>query len=281
MKTLIHETPEAKAVELKLLLEGLFLRYGYDFRQYAEQSMRRRVDQIKMKLGYHCTLDLLRDLLHDPSLFNDTLPQFTVGTTEMFRDPEFFRSLRERVIPALRTFPMLNVWIAGTSTGEELYSLLILLQEEGLLERSVVFATDINRAALQTAQAGIYPAELLSKYEANYRDAGGKAKLGEYFTKAYDHFKFDSALKTNVVFSEHNLAVDSDFTEAHLILCRNVLIYFDRGLQDRALRLFSASLGMGGYLALGSKESLRFSSIATEFETLDDRWKIYRKRTLQ
>jgi chemotaxis protein methyltransferase CheR len=268
---------ENEPIERELLLRGIQLKYGYDFTHYAQNSLRRRIDAVTGDLKLKNTIELLDLVLHDRRAFEDVLPKLTIGVSEMFRDPAFFKSLRENVIPLLRTFPRVTIWCAGCSTGEEVFSLAILLAEEGLLERSTIFATDINPRALLKAREGIYPADQMKESTRNYLAAGGRAVFNAYFTADYGLAKMDPALVKNVVFVEHNLATDGVFAECQLILCRNVLIYFDRVLQDRVLELFLGSLHAGGFLGLGSKEGLRGSSYANKFDVVDPRWKLYRR----
>lgn len=268
------------SIEARLFLEGLRLKYGYDFRNYAESSMIRRVKAVLRRLNVSDPISLLRIVLDDPSVLRSVLTELTVTTSEIFRDPEFFKALRENVVPVLRTFPNINIWVAGSSTGEEVISLCILLQEEDLLSRSVLFATDINPGALQKAQDGIYDIETIKKGTKNYQLSGGKEAFGRYYTADYGLVKMDSDLTRNVVFTEHNLVTDHVFTECHLVLCRNVLIYFNAQLQDRVFNLFSDSLRYGGFLGLGSKESLRFSTVSDRFNVVNKDWKIYRKTHL-
>ncbi len=263
--------------EVKLLLEGIRLRYGYDFRQYAEASMTRRVESIARSFAATDLLALLRRILDDRSFFLEVLPYLTVTTSEMFRDPLFFKALREDVIPVLRTYPTFNIWSAGCSTGEEIFSLSILLREEGLSDRATIYATDINPRAIHSAQDGIYQVETIKTSIRNYQEAGGKESFSDYYTADYGLAKMNSDLLSNVVFAEHNLVTDQVFAECHLVLCRNVLIYFNKELQSRVLKLFEDSLRHRGYLCLGSKESLKFSGSAGAFETIDEKWRIYRK----
>lgn len=264
-------------IELPLLLEALYRKYHYDFRGYALASLKRRLGQA---LGrFECrTLSQLQDrVLHEPALFPVLLDFLTVQVSDMFRDPGYFRALRERVVPLLRTYPSLKVWVAGCSTGEEVYSLAILLQEEGLLERSIIYATDINASALERAQAGIYDASRMGAFTESHRKSGARTSLSDYYTAAYGKAVFDKALKTNVVFADHSLSTDSAFSEVQLISCRNVLIYFDRELQDRVLGLFRESLCRKGFLGLGAKESLRFSAQAYAFSEFAPEERIFRK----
>lgn len=264
-------------IELPLLLEAVYRKYHYDFRGYAAASLKRRLTQAMERFGCR-TLSQLQDrLLHEPALFPALLDFLTVQVSEMFRDPPYFRALREKVVPLLRTYPSLKIWVAGCSTGEEVYSLAILLQEEGLLDRSLIYATDINAGALERAQAGIYDATRISGFTDNHRKSGARSSLSDYYTAAYGKAVFDKSLKTNIVFADHSLSTDSAFSEVQLVSCRNVLIYFDRQLQDRVLGLFRESLCRKGFLGLGAKESLRFSSHSYAFSDFVAADKIFQK----
>jgi chemotaxis protein methyltransferase CheR len=264
-------------IELPLLLEAVYRKYHYDFRGYAAASLKRRLTQAMERLGCR-TLSQLQDrLLHESGLFPELLDFLTVQVSEMFRDPPYFRALREKVVPLLRTYPSLKIWVAGCSTGEEVYSLAILLQEEGLLGRSLIYATDINGNALERAQAGIYDAARIAGFTANHRNSGARTSLSDYYTAAYGKAVFNKSLKTNIVFADHSLSTDSAFSEVQLISCRNVLIYFDRQLQDRVLGLFRESLCRKGFLGLGAKESLRFSSHSYAFSDFVASERIFRK----
>lgn len=269
---------EKADVDFQLLLDSISMKYGYDFQGYARASMRRRMDAILLRFQLADYTALMARLIREDEFFRAILPFLTVTTTEMFRDPVFFRSLREKVLPELRTFPSLNIWVAGSSHGQEAYSLAIMLHEEGLLDRSVIFATDINPAALKSAREGIFPIESLQLYTKNYLESGGTAAFSDYYTADYGFARMATFLKDNMVFSEHNLGTDGVFTECQLILCRNVLIYFDKNLQNKVLKLFRNSLRFRGFLALGSKENLRFSDQATAFDVVDAKNKIYLKR---
>ncbi|WP_413294888.1 CheR family methyltransferase [Bdellovibrio sp. HCB185ZH] len=264
-------------VQRHLLLEGIFLKYGFDFRKYTEASVTRRIDVILAKHNIATEADLLARLLNDEDFFRKIMPLFTVNTSEMFRDPSFFKALRAQVIPVLRTYPNLNIWIAGCSTGEEVYSLQILLHEEGLLERSTIYATDINPVALKKAQDGVYDLEGIRVFTKNYVESGGNKSPSDYYTVHYNRARMIPELRERVVFSEHNMATGEGFVEAHLILCRNVLIYFNRELQERVFKLFYESLASRAFLGLGSKESIRFSACADGFDELNKEDKIYQK----
>lgn len=268
-----------EALEIQLLLEALYQRYHYDFRNYAQASIKRRLRQAREQLGF-ATYSALQDgLLHDPALLPRLLGYLTIQVSEMFRDPSYFRSLREKVLPHLRTYPSLKVWVAGCSEGEELYSLVILFREEGLEERTLFYATDISQNALDRASAGIYGLDRMQLFTENHRKSGGKSSLSDYYTAAYGRASFDRSLRQRVVFSDHSLVTDAVFAEMHLISCRNVMIYFDRALQDRAVGLFRDSLARKGFLGLGAKESLRFSHHSGAFLDFVREEKIYQRRT--
>jgi len=265
-------------LEIQLLLEALFQRYHYDFRHYARASIKRRLVQARDQLGFP-TISALQDrVLHDPAMLPRLLDYLTVQVSEMFRDPSYFRALREKVLPHLRTYPSLKIWIAGCSNGEEVYSLAILFREEGLYDRTIFYATDINPEALAAAEAGVYSLDRIRKFTENHQKSGGKSSLSDYYTAAYGRAAFDKSLRENVVFSDHSLVTDAVFGEMHLISCRNVMIYFDRPLQDRAIGLFRESLARKGFLGLGSKESLRFSAHAAAFSDFVPEEKIYQRR---
>jgi chemotaxis protein methyltransferase CheR len=265
-------------IEIQLLIEGLYRRYHYDFRNYAQASIKRRLKQAREQLGFETFSALQERLLHDPTMLPRMLGYLTVQVSEMFRDPSCFRAIREKVVPHLRTYPSLKIWVAGCSEGEELYSLVILFREEGLEQRTLFYATDINQEALAKAAAGIYSLDQMQLFTENHRKSGGKSSLSDYYSAAYGRASFDKSLRQRVVFSDHSLVTDAVFGEMHLILCRNVLIYFDRTLQDRAIGLFKDSLARKGFLGLGAKESLRFSDHAGSFTDFVREEKIYQKR---
>ncbi|WKZ86466.1 protein-glutamate O-methyltransferase CheR [Ralstonia pickettii] len=266
------------ALELELLLEAIYHKYQHDFRHYSRASLRRRLKQALQDLGVENLSLLQSKVLRDPSQFNALFKYLTVQVSEMFRDPSYYRALREEVVPVLRTYPSLKVWVPGCSTGEELWSLAILFAEEGLSDRTLFYATDINAEALATARAGIYDVERLNGYSAQYLAAGGKHSLSHYFHVAYGAAKFDATLIGQSMFADHSLATDGVFSEVHMVSCRNVLIYFDRPLQDRAIGLFKDSLVWHGFLGLGSKESLQFNLHADAFETINSKDRLYRRR---
>ena len=231
--------------------------------------MNRRLNNVLISTKQKRLIDVLKICLDDPKQMEMIVANLTIGTTEFFRDPDFYKNLREKVIPVLKTYPSIKVWCAGCSTGEEPISLAIMLHEEGLLDRSVIFATDINPVALKQGERGIYPTRSLEKFAKNYNSSGGKNEPSNYYTSEYGYVLFNKELRKNIVFTTHNLATDSTFIEAHLILCRNVLIYFNRDLQNRALTLFRNSLARKSFLGIGSKEALRFTSVKDDFQTVD------------
>lgn len=264
-------------LELELLVQAIYLRYQYDFRSYSRSSLRRRLGRALDQLGYATLSQLQERLLREPALFPRLLDYLTVPTTEMFRDPDYFLALRQHVVPYLRTYPSLKLWVAGCSTGEEVYSLAIVLQEEGLLEKTVLYATDINPRSIETARQGIYSTEAVRKASVAYQASGGHASLSDYYRAAYDSVRFDPALTRNIVFADHNLATDAVFAEVHFVSCRNVLIYFDKNLQDRAFGLFHKSLARGCFLGLGSRETIHFSTYKNAFEVVCRDERIFRK----
>jgi chemotaxis protein methyltransferase CheR len=264
-------------LEIDLLLEGLFRHYGYDFRQYARSSLRRRL----WRRVYAESLDSLSGLqervLHDPAAMDRLLLDLSVNVTSMFRDPTFYAAFRAQVVPMLRTYPFVRIWNAGCSSGEETYSLAIVLLEEGLYDRTRIYATDINEGVLDLARAGSFPADKLGEFEENYRESGGRADFGEYHVVVGDRVRFRRSLRENIVFAQHNLASDRSFNEFHVVVCRNVLIYFAAPLQDRVHELFHESLIRFGVLCLGHKETVRFTSFEERYDELNGRERIYRK----
>jgi chemotaxis protein methyltransferase CheR len=252
-------------IELQLLIDAIYRKYHYDFRGYALASLKRRLTMASGRFGCDTLSQLQHRVLHEPATFPALLNYLTVPVSEMFRDPEYFRALRETVVPFLRTYPSLKIWVAGCSTGEEVYSLAILLREEQLLERTLIYATDINAHSLQQAAAGVYDAERIPAFTESHRKSGARSSLSDYYTAAYGRAMFDKAFRQHIVFADHSLATDSVFAEMQLISCRNVLIYFNRELQDRAIGLFRDALCRNGFLGIGSKESLRFCAHARGF----------------
>ena len=269
--------PELERIEIELLLEGVFRHYGFDFRSYAYASIRRRLWKRIEAEGLETVSALQARVLHDPPMMERLLLDLSINVTAMFRDPGFYLAFRQHVVPILRTYPFIRIWHAGCATGEEVYSMAILLHEEGLYERCRIYATDINEVVLQKAKEGIFPLDRMQEYTENYIAAGGKRAFSDYYLAKYGGALFDDSLRKNVVFSLHNLVTDRSFAEFNVILCRNVLIYFDKSLQARVHSLFYDSLAMFGVLALGSKETLRFSPHEDAYDQLNGPEKIYRK----
>ena len=265
-------------IEQRLLIDAIYHRYHYDFRGYAPASLKRRL--AAALLHFDCkTLSQLQDrVLHESAVFPALLEYLTVQVSDMFRDPGYFQSLRTEVVPLLRTYPSLKVWVAGCSAGEEVYSLAILLHEEGLLDRTLIYGTDINPHALRAAESGIFDMARVAAFTENHARSGARSSLSDYYTARYGRVVFDKSLREHMVFSDHSLATDSVFAEMHLVSCRNVLIYFERDLQNRALGLFREALCHRGFLGLGSKESLRFSDQSEAFEDFVVEDRIYRKK---
>jgi chemotaxis protein methyltransferase CheR len=264
-------------IEIRLLLEALYCQYHYDFRNYAMASIKRHLKRAREKMGVATFSALQENLLHDPTSLPKLLGYLTVQVSDMFRDPSYFRAIREKVAPHLRTYPSLKVWVAGCGRGEELYSLVILFREEGLEQRTLFYATDINQDALREAESGVFALDRMQLFTENHRNSGGKSSLSDYYSAAYGRVFLDRSLRQQVVFSDHSLVTDAAFAETHLISCRNVLIYFNRTAQDRALGLFKESLTRRGFLGLGAKESLRFSEHEASFTDFVREQKIYQK----
>jgi chemotaxis protein methyltransferase CheR len=269
---------EIEKIEIDLFLDAIYRRYGYDFTHYAKASVRRRVRNFLQKTGCTRVSEMIPELLYNESFFANLVFDFSVTVTEMFRDPEFFLSVRDVIFPYLRTYPFIKIWHAGCATGEEVYSVAILLTEAGLYDRSTIFATDFNDPALKKAKEGIYPIKNVKNFTASYQKAGGNSSFAKYYHAEYDSVMMDKSLKQRITFANHNLATDSVFGEMHLILCRNVLIYFDRELQNRVLSLFRDSLIHKGFLCLGTKESLQFSDVCDDFKLIDAKNKVYQKK---
>lgn len=271
-------TDKTDYLELQLLLEAIYRRYHYDFRDYSLASLQRRLGLAKDR--FQCkTFSQLQDrVLHDPAVLPAMLSYLTVQVSDLFRDPAYFRALREEVVPHLRTYPSLKVWVAGCGDGEEIYSLAILFREEGLESRTLFYGTDINPAALKRAETGRYDLARISQFTKNHQLSGGKSSLSNYYSAAYDAAIFDRSLRRRIVFSDHSLVSDAVFAEVQLISCRNVLIYFNKELQDRAIGLFKDSLSRKGFLGLGAKESLRFSAHSDAFTEFVREQRIYQRR---
>lgn len=259
------------------MIQAILMKYQYDFSHYSRSSLKRRLKTCLDQFQLNSLCELQTRVLEDAKFFSTLLNYLTVNTTSLFRDPEYYLALRKEVIPVLKTYPSLKLWIAGCSTGEEVYSFAIMLREEGLLSKTIIYATDINPANLERAKRGIFDNEEVQKASLAYQKSGGKTSLADYYRSAYGASQFDPSLIKNVLFSDHSLATDSVFAEVHMVSCRNVLIYFNRELQDRALGLFHDSLVPQGFLGLGSKESLQFSNYKSSFKVVDGPMRIYQK----
>lgn len=274
----VSASMEAEDIEAALFLEAVKMKYGYDFSGYSQAHIKRRIKNRLGKSGCQSILELAHHVIEDAALFGDVLSDFSINVTAMFRDPAFFKYLRNHVIPVLESYPQINIWHAGCSSGEEVYSMAILLKECGLYDRCQIYATDFNCNILSKAKDGIYSLEEIREYTQNYNLAGGTRSFSEYYLAKYDHAILELDLKRKIVFAEHNLVADGSFGEMNLIICRNVLIYFKKPLQNRVNRLFLDSLSKGGYLCLGPKETLAYSDVAADFESVSEEFKVYRKR---
>jgi chemotaxis protein methyltransferase CheR len=276
MTNLTKET-QLEDIEIRLLLDGIFTYYGLDFRDYAPSSLKRRIREAMRNENVGTISGFQEKVLHNSSCMERFLRILSINVTSMFRDPSFYLTFRTKVVPMLRTYPFLRIWHAGCASGEEVYSMAILLSEEGLYSRCRIYATDINKDALKTAQDGIFPLASMKEFTNNYIKAGGKTFFSNYYTAHYDNVIFNPTLKENIVFSEHNLATDGSFNEFHVILCRNVMIYFNKQLQSRVHKLIHNSLNMFGILGIGNKETIKFTSVEDSYEELDERDRLYRK----
>ena len=268
---------ETETLELQLLLEGIYRQYGFDFREYAPASLKRRVWRRVQAERAGTIAGLLALVLHDADVMERLLLDLSINVTSMFRDPTFYAAFRTQVVPVLRTYPFTRIWIAGCSTGEEVYSLAILLHEEDVYDRTRIYATDINETVLERAREGVFPLEKMKEYTENYIRAGGKRSFSEYYLAKYEGALFHRTLTENIVWAPHNLVQDRSFNTFNVILCRNVMIYFDRALQTRVHQLFYDSLERFGILALGHKESIRFTGLESAYEELDVHERLYRK----
>ncbi|WP_245999683.1 CheR family methyltransferase [Paraflavitalea soli] len=268
---------EIQDKEMDILLQNVLERYGYDFNDYSKASLKRRINRLYALDKFTSFEQFRRQIQTDSTYFRRFVEEITVNVTEMFRDPSFYKAIREEVLPVLATHPFIRIWHAGCSTGEEVYSMAILLQEAGLLKKSLLYATDINPGVLERLRKGIFPLRFIKQYSENYIQSGGKQDFSQYYTAKYDWAKFDEKLAAKMVVATHNLVSDSSFNEFQLIFCRNVLIYFDRNLQNNALQLFDDSLDSLGFLALGAKENLKYAPIFRKYKQLDNKERIWRK----
>lgn len=260
------------------LLNEVVEKSGYDFTSYATASVKRRINRLFIIDHFNSFHEFRNRIIEDENYFSRFVQEITVNVTEMFRDPSFYKTLREEVLPVLATYPFIRIWHAGCSTGEEVYSMAILLKETGIMHKSLLYATDINPGVLDHLTKGIYPLRLLKQFSENYILSGGKEDFSSYYTAKYDHAKFNDDLRRKMIVSTHNLVSDSSFNEFQLIICRNVLIYFNKSLQDKVLKLFDSSLEPRGFLALGSKEHIRFADIGNKYIQLEPKEKIWKKR---
>jgi chemotaxis protein methyltransferase CheR len=268
---------DLEGIEIKLLTEGIYQHYGFDFRDYSLPSLKRRIWKRVYAEGLSTVSGLQEKVLHDPGCMERLLLDLSINTTAMFRDPSFYLAFRQKVVPVLRTYPFVRIWHAGCSTGEEVYSMAMLLYEEGLYDRCRIYATDINEAVLQRAKEGIFPISSMKENTSNYIAAGGTGTFSEYYVAKYDYAIFRPSLRENVVFAQHNLVTDASFNQFNVIFCRNVLIYFNNTLQDRVQKLFLDSLETFGILGLGKKETLRYSSVIDNYEVIDEEERLYRR----
>ena len=272
------ENTNETQLHIATILEALHQEYGYDFRQYSAAHIKRRIMNRMVLSGLANISEMQSKVLNDKMFASKLLQDLSITVTEMFRDPGFYKSLRENVIPILKTYPFIKIWHAGCATGEEAYSMAILMQEEGLFNRTTIYATDFNQFALNKAKQGIFSNELMKEYTANYQLSGGKESFSSYYTSQYDNAIINQSLKQNIVWANHNLVTDSVFAEVHLVLCRNVLIYFEKDLQNKVHGLFYNSLVNGGILCLGSKEGLKYTNLSEEYIQLDSKQRIFKKK---
>ncbi len=273
---MIKNNSDIEKLEIDLLLKAISQRYGYDFHHYATASLKRRIQHCLTNAKLNHISEMIPKLLYDEKFFNKFLLDMSITVTDMFRDPEFYTSVKEKVIPVLKTYPFIKIWHAGCATGEEVYSMAVLLKEADCLDRTQIYATDFNRHALKIARDGIYPEKLLQQYTSNYNKMGGQASFSDYYHSKYKSAIINDFLKKRILFSHHNLVTDGVFGEMNMIVCRNVMIYFDAELQDRVLTLFRDSLCHLGFLCLGTKESIRHSTCEDEFDLISRKEKIYR-----
>lgn len=271
------ETKTVSDNEMELLISDILSIYGYDFTDYSKASLKRRLNRIYTLDKFPSFAEFRYRIKNDAAYFSRFVEEITVNVTEMFRDPSFYKTLKDEVLPILATKPFIRIWHAGCSTGEEVYSMAIMLEEANLLQKSLLYATDLNPSVLERLKKGIFPLSQMKQYSENYILSGGRKEFSKYYTAKYDLAKFDENLKKKMIVSTHNLVSDRSFNEFQLILCRNVLIYFDKPLQDKALTLFDESLENLGFLALGAKENLKFSPVARKYKQMANKEKIWRK----
>jgi len=278
MKKKQEELLENQDIEIRLLIEAIFQKYGYDFRNYSQAHIKRRIINRFNISGLKTISEMIHEVLNNPKFVEILLMDLSITVTEMFRDPSFYKTIREEVIPILQPHPFIKIWHAGCSSGEEVYSMAIILNEEGLYNKTQIYATDFNPVIIRQAKEGNYPMSRMKEFTINYQKAGGKHSFADYYSAHYDSAKLSDSLKKNIVFATHNLVTDSVFAEVNMVICRNVLIYFDRLLQDKVIQLFAESLAGGGILCLGSKENLQFSELYDQFSPLVESERIYMKK---
>jgi chemotaxis protein methyltransferase CheR len=276
-----QDNADIQDIEINLLLQAVYLKYGYDFSNYSKTHLKRRIINRLLLSGINTISEMQNKILWDKEFYMVFLQDLSINITEMFRDPEFYLKFRKKIVPELSTYAHIKIWHAGCSTGEEVYSLAIILKEENILHKTQIYATDFNKRVLESAKQGIYSKKDMELYSRNYTESGGKGQLSDYYTSKYGSVLFDKSLAKNIVFADHNLVTDGVFAEVQLVFCRNVFIYFDKTLQNRVLGLFTNSLTKRGILCLGTKESLRFSDYENNFEVLDKKNKIYKKAQIQ
>lgn len=274
------EVIENQNIEIRLLLEAIFQKFGYDFRNYSMAHLKRRISRRQTLDGFDSISEMIHKVIYDADFFDRLLLDLSINVTEMFRDPTFFKAIRKQVVTFLRTYPFIKVWVAGCSSGEEVYSLAILLQEEGIYDRAQIYATDFNQVVLEKAKKGIYSVDRIKSYTENYQKSGGQRSFADYYSAGYDSVLMAPSLRERVVFADHNLVTDGVFGQMHMIICRNVIIYFDRLLQQKVVSLFMESLIDGGFLCMGRKESLSFSEYFDQFLLVNEKEKIFQKKYL-
>ncbi len=272
-----HSKQDIETTEIRLLLEGIYQIYGFDFRNYAEASLRRRINKCMMEEDVKTVSAFQDKIIHDPACMERFLLTISIDVSSMFRDPGFYQSFRTKIVPLLRSYPFIRVWHVGCAAGEEVYSMAILLEEEGLYAKSRLYATDMNEAVIAKARDGIFSAKLMQEYTDNYIRAGGQRSFSEYYTAKYENAIMRPSLQKNIVWAKHNLVTDHSFNEFHVIICRNVMIYFNRLLQARVHELIYESLATGGFLGLGKKESLKFAPYENCYEDVDEKEKLFKK----
>jgi chemotaxis protein methyltransferase CheR len=270
-------TQDLEELEIHLLLEGIFSQYGYDFRDYAPVSLKRRILKSVQDEGLKTISGFQESILHDPECMDRFLLNISINVTEIFRDPPFFLAMREKVLPLMKSYPFLRIWHAGCSTGEEVYSMAILLEEVGLLKRSIIYATDMNEAVLKIAKKGIMPLKLMKDYTRNYLAAGGTSSFSDYYTARYDNAILRPSIREKIVWAQHNLVTDASFNEFNIVLCRNVMIYFNKSLQNRVHDLLHQSLAPNAVLGLGQRESMRFNPHESQYRSVCENVRLYRK----